>query len=63
MAGNVVPKKRMSKSRRNMRRTFYRLDPVYASVCPECGAPRARHHACLSCGTYRKKKVIARATA
>lgn len=54
----AVPKKRTSKSKRNMRRAHDALTRTYAIVCPSCGEATLRHRACPSCGEYRGRKVI-----
>ncbi|MBX7145668.1 MAG: 50S ribosomal protein L32 [Oligoflexia bacterium] len=54
-----VPKKRTTKSRRNMRRSHDALERTFAVVCPNCGEPVLRHRICLACGQYRGKQIIA----
>ncbi len=55
----AVPKKKTSKSRRDMRRSQHdRVSVPAVSKCPQCGAPTMPHHACLTCGTYRGRQVI-----
>ncbi len=54
----AVPKKKTSKSRKNMRRAHDFLTPLTLSTCPQCKAPKLPHRACLSCGTYKGKEVI-----
>jgi large subunit ribosomal protein L32 len=54
----AVPKKKTSKSRKNMRRAHDFLTVPAASVCPQCKAPKLPHRACPSCGTYKGKEVI-----
>lgn len=54
----AVPKKKTSKSRKNMRRAHDFLTPPAASVCPQCTAPKLPHRACASCGTYKGREVI-----
>jgi large subunit ribosomal protein L32 len=54
----AVPKKKTSKSRKNMRRAHDFLTPPTLSTCPQCKAPKLPHRACLSCGTYKGKEVI-----
>jgi large subunit ribosomal protein L32 len=54
----AVPKKKTSKSRKNMRRAHDFLTPPAASVCPQCKAAKLPHRACLACGTYKGKEVI-----
>jgi large subunit ribosomal protein L32 len=54
----AVPKKKTSKSRKNMRRAHDFLTPPAAAVCPQCKAPKLPHRACPSCGTYKGKEVL-----
>ncbi len=55
----AVPKKRTSKSRRNMRRSHDALKFTAAvEVCPDCGELKERHHVCPSCGTYRGRTAV-----
>ncbi|MDR1598045.1 MAG: 50S ribosomal protein L32 [Holosporales bacterium] len=53
----AVPKKKTSKSRRDMRRAHDGLAPIRNSVCA-CGETRLPHHVCLSCGRYNNKQVV-----
>lgn len=55
----AVPKKRKTKSKRNMRRAHDALSRSYSIVCPNCGVSVLRHHACMACGHYRGKKIVA----
>ncbi|MBI3753775.1 MAG: 50S ribosomal protein L32 [Deltaproteobacteria bacterium] len=52
------PKKRHSKTRRNKRRSHDALSMPAISLCPQCGEPKAPHHICPSCGTYKGREVI-----
>jgi large subunit ribosomal protein L32 len=54
----AVPKKKTSKSRKNMRRAHDFLTTPSLSVCPQCKAPKLPHRACPTCGTYKGKEVI-----
>ena len=55
----AVPKKRMSRRRRDMRRAHDALEfTAAAEACPECGELKLRHRVCDSCGTYRGQQVI-----
>ena len=55
----AVPKKKTSKSRRDMRRAQHdRVGAPAISRCPQCGAPTIPHRACTGCGTYRGRQVI-----
>ncbi|RMG39549.1 MAG: 50S ribosomal protein L32 [Candidatus Dadabacteria bacterium] len=54
----AVPKKKTSKSKRNMRRSHDALRQRYAIICPNCGEPMQRYHVCTSCGQYRGRQVL-----
>jgi large subunit ribosomal protein L32 len=55
----AVPKKRTSKSRKNMRRAHDGIKFTEAvEICDNCGEPRLRHRVCESCGQYRGKQVL-----
>ncbi|MBK18341.1 MAG: 50S ribosomal protein L32 [Rhodospirillaceae bacterium] len=54
----AVPKKKTSKSRRNMRRSHHALTGDAIVECPECGEPTRPHHICASCGSYHDRQVI-----
>jgi large subunit ribosomal protein L32 len=59
----AVPKRRTSRSKRNMRRANH--DKVAAPTlvaCTNCGEPAVPHRACGSCGHY-KGRVVKRGTA
>ena len=53
----AVPKHKMSKSRRDKRRTHQKIEGLNLSTCPECGEPVQPHHACPSCGAYKGRSV------
>jgi large subunit ribosomal protein L32 len=48
----AVPKKKTSKSRRDMRRAHHALKTVGHMECPNCGERKRAHHVCGSCGHY-----------
>lgn len=54
----AVPKRKTSKSKRDMRRTHKKTNAPNYSKCSQCGELRLPHHACPSCGTYRDRQVI-----
>ncbi|RLA95139.1 MAG: 50S ribosomal protein L32 [Deltaproteobacteria bacterium] len=54
----AVPKKRTSKSRRDKRRTHYKLTFPQVVLCPQCHEPKLPHHVCPHCGTYRGKEIL-----
>jgi large subunit ribosomal protein L32 len=57
----AVPKKKVSKSRRNMRRAHDALPLASFSECSNCGEMKRPHHICQACGHYDGREVIARA--
>ncbi len=52
------PKKKTTKAARNQRRSHHALKEVTLTKCEKCGKPVKPHHACASCGYYKKKEVI-----
>ena len=53
----AVPKKKISKSRRNQRRSHDALTNVSSMECPECGELKLPHHVCPACGYYDGREV------
>lgn len=55
----AVPKKKVSKSRRNMRRfaSGNRLAIPTVVLCPACNEPKRPHCIC-ACGQYNGKQVL-----
>lgn len=53
-----LPKRRISKGRRDRRRSHMALKARQVILCPQCHEPRLPHHACPSCGTYKGVEVI-----
>ena len=54
----AVPKKKTSKSKRNMRRSHDAMTMPNLTTCPHCHEPVLPHHVCPECGTYKGKTVI-----
>ncbi len=54
----AVPKKKTSKSKKNMRRSHHALGENACVQCPKCGELSRPHHVCESCGYYNKKEII-----
>jgi large subunit ribosomal protein L32 len=58
----AVPKRKVSPSRRNMRRSHHALSrPDYAE-CGNCGELKRPHHVCAKCGYYDEREVEKKAT-
>ncbi|HET6158178.1 MAG TPA: 50S ribosomal protein L32 [Dongiaceae bacterium] len=53
----AVPKKRVSSSRRDMRRSHDALKVQKATECPNCGELKRPHHVCGACGHYDGREV------
>ena len=52
----AVPKRKVSKARRDRRRTAKeRLEVPGMVECPKCGNLVLSHHVCKNCGTYDGK--------
>lgn len=58
----AVPKKKVSKSKRDMRRAHHRLRPVNLIECSNCGELKLPHHVCAACGHYNGREVIAQSS-
>jgi large subunit ribosomal protein L32 len=54
----AVPKRKLSKSRKRLRRGHHSAKGMPTQACPKCGAPRLSHRVCPTCGFYRGKKVM-----
>ncbi len=59
----AVPKKKTSKSRRDMRRAHHALASVTSMECPNCGELKLPHHVCGSCGHYDGREVVSQGEA
>ncbi|HMN24590.1 MAG: 50S ribosomal protein L32 [Ignavibacteriaceae bacterium] len=52
------PKRKISKSRRDKRRTHYKAVAPSLSTCANCGDMKLAHRACPSCGYYNERSVF-----
>jgi large subunit ribosomal protein L32 len=52
----AVPKRKISKGRKNRRRAHNALSVNSLSKCPKCGNPKRSHFECSYCGNYKKSK-------
>jgi large subunit ribosomal protein L32 len=53
----AVPRKKVSRSRRNMRRAHDSLKAVTTVECPNCGEIKRPHHVCQACGHYDGREI------
>ena len=51
----AVPQRRISKTRKRLRRTHFKLEVSGLITCPNCGAMIKSHHVCPKCGYYAGK--------
>ncbi len=54
----ALPKRKISKGRRDRRRQHDKLRPVTLVACENCGAMRRPHHLCTECGYYRGREIV-----
>jgi large subunit ribosomal protein L32 len=54
----ALPKRKVSKGRRNRRRAHHHLEPVPMVVCSNCGEMRLSHQVCPHCGYYKDREVV-----
>ncbi|MFC1554590.1 50S ribosomal protein L32 [candidate division KSB1 bacterium] len=53
----ALPKRKISKSRRDKRRTHWTLSAPSLMECPQCHQPKLTHRACPNCGHYNKREA------
>ncbi len=53
-----LPKRRISSTRRDKRRTHDRLSTRHLVECDNCGNFRPSHVVCPHCGFYKGRKVL-----
>ena len=54
----AVPKKKITRSRRDMRRSHHALAASAYHECPNCGELKRPHHICAACGYYDGREVV-----
>ena len=54
----AVPKSKISRSKRNMRRSHYALVTGAHNECSNCGELKRPHHVCSACGYYDSREVV-----
>lgn len=52
------PKRKMSKTRRDKRRTHYKATVPSFGTCSNCGDMKLTHNACSSCGYYNGRSMF-----
>jgi len=54
----ALPKKKVSKARRDKRRANWKLTVPGLVACPQCREPKLPHVACANCGYYKNREVV-----
>ena len=54
----AVPKRKMSKARRDKRRANWKLTVPGLIECPQCHEFKMPHRVCAKCGSYKGQQVI-----
>ncbi len=54
----ALPKRKISKSRRDRRRSHHALTTFHLVECQECGKMKRSHHVCLECGSYKGRQIL-----
>lgn len=54
----AVPRKKVTRMKRDQRRSHHALAPVNIGECANCGEMKLPHHICGACGHYNGREVI-----
>jgi len=54
----ALPKRKLSKGRRDRRRSHLALTGTALVVCPQCKTMRPSHTVCPNCGNYRGAEMV-----
>ncbi|MBN1289911.1 MAG: 50S ribosomal protein L32 [Actinobacteria bacterium] len=54
----AVPKRRKSKTRKNMRRSHHSIEAPTLAECPQCHQPKLPHRVCRECGYYDGRQIF-----
>lgn len=54
----AVPFRKVSKTRKRMRRSHNALEAVGTTTCKNCGAVIKPHRVCKKCGSYKGTTVV-----
>lgn len=58
----AVPKKKTSKSKKNMRRSHLALKPINVGINSKTGEYVLPHHMCLTDRTYKGREIVTKPT-
>ena len=54
----ALPKRKISRTRRDERRSHLGLTIPNLSECQQCHSPKLPYHVCPTCGTYDGREVV-----
>ncbi len=54
----MLPKRRVSKARKNKRRSHHALSQPKLTVCTQCNHATVPHRICANCGWYAGRRVV-----
>ncbi len=54
----AVPFRKVSKTRKRMRRSHMALEASKTTTCSNCGKTIKPHRVCKECGSYKGKEVV-----
>ncbi len=54
----ALPKRKVSKARRDKRRLHQKARFPALVECPQCHSPKLPHHVCPTCGSYHGRDVV-----
>lgn len=54
----AVPKGKVSKARRNLRKAHWKISTPSMVECPHCHEMKRPHHVCSKCGYYDGKEIV-----
>ena len=54
----AVPKRKVTRQKRNQRRAHHALAPATYVECANCGELKRPHHICGACGHYGGRDVL-----
>jgi large subunit ribosomal protein L32 len=52
------PKRRHSRTRRDKRRTNWKIRKPALSTCPQCKSRKMPHRVCPTCGYYKGQEIV-----
>ncbi|MBI2066523.1 MAG: 50S ribosomal protein L32 [Deltaproteobacteria bacterium] len=53
-----VPRKKVSRVRRDNRRSHIHLKVYHTNKCPQCGEAKMPHRVCPHCGFYKGREIL-----